>query len=807
MLHSFLKTAVRHLLRRKAHAFTSVFGLAIALAACLVIWQYVQFELSYDNFHRNGDLIYRTLFSDYVNGEKVASSPRFGYGLGPALLQDLPEVNKYVRTHGMGGDQAVVTYWDDRDKSVQFREESILFVDSTFLEVFSFGTIDGNPSTALDDPSSIVLTESTVRRYFGNGVNPLGKTLTVHTSYWMKGDFVVSAVVQDVPPNSHLHFDFLIPIHDLLQVAGYREPGAQWDWVNFITYVEMHPGTDIQNVNLKTDALLTKYTGPNEPGTFIFTFEPLQRIHLSEREAGSFSSIYFFILISIMVLVIAWINYINLTTARAAERVREIGVKKVLGVSKRQLAIQFIIESCLINFISLFAAVALAIMLFPVVEAITGRQLSFDFMSFRIWTVLASLFLIGSLASGLYPAFVLSSFRITNIMKGNVVLRRGVSPFRKGLVVFQFMTSLFLITGTLTIYRQIEFMRDGEEGLHMDQMLVVNGPRIVEEQDWEQRLLAFKNELLGYAITKDVATSGSVPGSGFNLVTGITRPGVKTREHQIPTGYIVGVDFDFPSIYNLEMISGRSWDPALQSDYHSVLINEEALKTFGLGNADHALTEMLIVSGEDTVAIAGVFKNVHWSSLQTPYVPMVLLPHKVDDKYFSIRMDGNFKEAIAITEDLYKKHFPGNPFDYFFLDDFFDRQYKSDQEFGTVINMFTLLAVVIAGLGLSGLASLITAQKFKEISIRKVLGASIRNIVQLLTWQHVKLMLIASVLALPFSVYFMSQWLENFAFRISLSLDLFVLPAVILFLIAIGAVSFQTIRGALLNPVNNLRTE
>jgi len=807
MIGNYLKIGVRNLLKRKAYSFINIFGLALGLSVCLVIWRYVEFESSYDDFHKNGNQIYRTLFTDYKNGEKISSSPRFGYGLGPALLEDLPEVKTYVRTRELSGDKALIKFSDQSGNAHQFQEGEILFVDSTYLNVFTHKVLEGNAEQALDEPLSIVITKSVADRYFGKVNEVVGRTLSIITQVGIKNDFTITAIIDDVPENAHLQFDFLIPIHNLLQTEDYQQPRAEWDWVNFITYVMVHPDADVAAINRKTDALLTKYTGPNPPGTFIFTFQPLNEIHLAEQENNPFSSTYFFVLLSLFILAIAWINYINLSTARATERAREVGVKKAMGVLPGQLVKQFLVESFLINFLSIVVAIFFAIILLPVLNEMVGKDFSFDFTQSPIWMMLIGLLVTGTLSSGFYPAFVLSSFRTTDVIKGRLVKAGNSLSLRKGLIAFQFTASLLLIVGTLVIHKQINFMQNSEKGMNMNQMLIVEGPKEVEPTKMNEQLLSFKNDLLTNSHIQNVTSSGAIPGAGFSMITGMTKLGAQVSPNERETIYVVKADYDFVKTYGIELKTGRTFNPAIYSDRKAVLINEAALAPFGLGNAEQALNEKLIVDWTDTVTIVGVFKNAHWKSLHSAHVPMLLSPTQISGGSFSIQLNGNIKKSIASVEQLYKKHFPGNPFNYYFLDDFFNQQYKADQQFGKIFGIFSTLAVVIACFGLWGLASFAVSQRMKEISIRKVLGATVSNIVSLLVKQYFSLLIISTLIALPIASVAVSRWLSNYAFRIDLSIDLILLPVLILATIALTVVSFETMKAALSNPVNNLKNE
>jgi putative ABC transport system permease protein len=561
-------------------------------------------------------------------------------------------------------------------------------------------------------------------------------------------------------------------------------------------------------------AFIEKYRGEDlarSNSTNELTFQPIQDIHLTPgmefefSQTVSSSTIYFFVLISLFILAIAWINYINLSTARAIERSREVGIKKTVGALRRQLIGQFLLESVLVNFFGIAIAVGLAVVLLPVLGGIVGKTLTFDFMDYRFWGILAALFLVGSAISGAYPAFVLSSFNVTEVLKGRSERTAGGYSLRKALVVFQFASSLMLIAGTFAVYRQLMHMRSEDKGLTMEQMLIVDGPFVLDQSVRRDRLTTYKNQVRQIPGVISVATSAAIPGGGYNWGTGVRRDG--TEREASKSGSIVWVDPDFIETYDISVLAGRSFNPAIRSDMESVLINEAAVTAYGLGDNEKALSERLIIGG-DTTAILGVLKNYHWNSLKTEHTPFMLKTDTIMGRNFSIHLAGNnIPEALREVEERYAEAFPGNPFNYYFLDDFFDKQYKDDQQFGKVFSFFSVLAIIIACLGLWGLAAFTTSQKLKEIGIRKVLGASVGNITSLLSWQFFKLVLVAGVLALPLTWYGIDKWLSTFAFRIGIQWDLFVVPLLILSALALGTVSFQILRGATTNPANILRTE
>lgn len=811
MLKSYFILALRNLRKRKVYSFINIAGLSIGMAVCLVILKYVDFELSYDRFHENAEQIYRTTKSGYQNGEYRGTAIISGYAEGPSLLADIPEVKTYVRTHPMYGG-AVVTYHGEGEPRIFF-EENMQFADSVFFDVFTYQAAAGDLASALDDPNSVVLTKETAEKYFGAGEEAVGKTLQV-SGGWADWDYTVTAVLEEVPQNSHFTFDFIFPIHNILQGNQYKQDDG-WGWNNFVTYVQLHPGVDLKAMEAKFPAFIDKYLGENLAASnsrVELKLQPILDIHLSpglDYESSATinpNAIYFFIVISIFILAIAWINYINLSTARAMERGREVGIKKALGVFRKQLVSQFFFESILVNFIGVVAAVLIAVGLLPILETIVGKELAFNFGDYRFWLILAIMFVVGSVVSGAYPAFVLSSFKTVEVIKGKVERMTGGFSLRKVLVVFQFAASLILIAGTFAIYRQVVYMQNQDKGLTMEQMLIVKGPKVVEGEGRKDRLITLKRELSEIPGVRGVATSGAIPGGGYNWGTGIRKDGAP-RESEL-NGSIVWIDPDFVPTYGITVLAGRNFNPAIRSDMESVLINEASLKAYGLGDPEQALSERLILGGGDTVAILGVLKNYHWNSLKTEHTPWLFRADTISSHDFSILLSGgSMNETISKVEAAYKDAFAGNPFDYRFLDDFFNSQYQAERQFAKIFSLFAALAIFIACLGLWGLASFTTTLKLKEIGIRKVLGASAASIVSLLSWQFFKLVLIASLIAIPLTWYGIDSWLSGFAFRTALAWDLFVVPVAILSFLALGTVSLQIIRGANVNPAKVLRAE
>lgn len=806
MISNYLTIAFRNLRKRTAFSFINIFGLAMGICACLVILKYIDFETSYDNFHVNGPSIYRINRAFVKNQEKGQAMIPTTYGLGPALADQIPEVSRYVRLHG---ESAIISCQLSNREVKAFHEGNIQVVDSTFFRVFTFKPVTGNLPTSLDNPNSIVLTRSIAKKYFG-AEDPIGKTIH-NAGGRMQGDYTVTAVMEDLPQNSHFTFDMVMPMHNIFFSQQYREDDG-WVWNNFTTYVELNNGASPQTAEQKLPEFCERNINPkwkDVGGKVELYLQPLRDIHLHpglrhDVETVSRNTIYFFGVIAIFILFIAWINYINLSTARAMERSREVGIKKAIGAFRSELITQFLCESVVINFIAMIIAAGLAVLLVPVLGDIISKKLTFDFSDSRLWVVLAGLFVVGTLASGIYPAFVLSSFRITSVLKGVGSDKRGFS-LRKGLVVFQFAASLMLIAGTFLVYRQITFMQSQDKGLQTDQMLIVAGPGTLNGKVAQQRLLTFKEAAAKIPGVSAVATSGAVPAGGYNWGADIRKTGTPVENMKL--GCVVWVDPDFIPTYNIPFVAGRNFDPRLKSDMRSVIINEAAVATFELGSAEEALKQQIILQ-EDTVNVIGVLKNYNWSSLKSEVVPFVLAGDTIVQNHISVHLEaGSINSAVQSLNDLYRELLPGEPYEYKFLDDSFNAQYKADQQFGNIFGMFAGLAVAISCLGLWGLASFTTAQKLKEIGVRKVLGASVGSIMYLLCSRFMKLVLVSALIAMPLIWFGMDTWLRGFAFRVGIGLELFVVPVLLLGMIALMTVSIQVLKGATLNPAKVLRTE
>ena len=814
MLYSYLKIAFRNFLKRKVFSAINIVGLSIGFSVFLVLLSFVEFELSYDRHHERANQIYRTVSSFYIKGDLRGTYPLSDFGQGPALLSNIPEVSNFVRTHAMHGG-AIVSNSENLSKQIQFYEDgSMHYVDSNYFEMFTHEVIEGSLQTALDQPNAIVLTETAAQKYFGSGQQIIGKLLNISGSWWTNGDYIVTAVIKDVPSASHFKFDFLISTHSLLQSDFYRSSSGTSTEGNFVTYVELSQSAELKTIQNKLPSFLEKYQGDELKrieGNANMILQPLTDIHLTPGYNLEMSptigvnTLYFFIAVSILVILLAWINYINLSTARATERGKEVGIKKAIGVQRYQLVSQFMTESLILHLISGLLGIGIAYLIFPFVGEVVNKPLTLDFANLKIWIAVFVFVFAGSFIAAIYPSLVLSSFKPIKILKGANEGHSNKFSLRHALVVFQFAISIFITAGTFGVTRQLYFMQGQNKGFDSEKMLIIKGPGSVTDLKTANKVASLKSQLMNLSMVRNVATSEAIPGSGYNWGTGMRKEGVGVEENK--SGEVVFVDPDFIDTYKMKLVSGMGWHNVMSEQPQSVLINEMALKTFGFHEKEDAIGDKLIIDS-DTFDIAGVVADYHWSSLKTPISSNVLASKKICGAYLSVHLqNADWRESIDQIEILYSAAFPEKPFEYFFLDDFFDKQYREDRQFHQVVSLFALLSIIIASLGLWGIASFSISQRTKEISIRKILGASLENILLLLTCGFLKLILIASVIALPITIYGINIWLNNFAYKINQSWDLYFIPIAVLIIISLCTISATTVKAALTNPADNLKTD
>ncbi|HYO21051.1 MAG TPA: ABC transporter permease, partial [Flavisolibacter sp.] len=671
--------------------------------------------------------------------------------------------------------------------------------------------ISGKKGGALKEPYTAVITKTTASKYFGDE-NPVGKLISLDK----EADFRITAVVKDMPINTHLKFDVLFSFATYVALTS-PEAETTFDWDGFLTYVLLKKGADPKKVEAKIAQVVEKRVGQeykDRNESVEYKLQPLKDIHLysnymSEAEAnGDGKAVKFLLIISIFIIVIAWINYINLSTARSLERAREVGVRKVMGSYRLQLIRQFLFESLVINFLAVVLAFTIVIASLPLFNSLTGKEITFSLLAdSSFWLALVAIFIGGTFLSGLYPAFVLSSFRPIEVLKGRLAKTAHGAWLRQALVITQFAASVALMVGTFSVYRQLKFMKSQELGVQIDQTLVLRGPD-VRDSTYPEKLTAFKNELLRNSAIRQVTASSEVPGNkvGWNA-GGIRLVGSDPNKSQ--QYRVLGVDYDFVKAFGLKVLKGRNFDEKFGSDTSAVLFNEAAVKLLGVNSAEEALNKKIEFWGEQ-FTIVGILSNHHQESLRQNYDAYIFRLTPDADNYYSLKIGagtGSVNDIIKTAEKEWNTFFPGNPFEYFFLDDHFAAQYKADEQFGSTFALFAILAIIVACLGLFGLASFVTTQRTKEIGIRKISGASISSIVVLLTRDFLKPILVAFTIATPITYYLLVQWLQNYAFKTNITLWMFLIPCLVILIIAMLTVSTQTIRAASANPVKSLRTE
>jgi len=804
MIKNFFRVALRSLLKHRVFSFINIFGLAIGIAASLLILQYTRFERSYDKFEANASRIYRVQQDRYNEGRLTTQWAAGAAGIGLLLKEAFPEIQAVARLHD---ENNIMSY-----KEKFFREDHMFYATDEFLSMFSYPALQGSVTGALKDPFTAVLTASTARKYFGNE-DPIGKTIDLNKVNHYK----IMAVLPDPPVNTHLKFSMLFSFVTLEKFAG-PSVNTTSDWDGFFTYILLRPGADPGQLEKKIPALIEKKWGEQlnkgKEGV-VYHLQALSDIHLSptymvEAEPnGDRKAVSFLEIIALFIIVIAWINYINLATARSIERAKEVGIRKTLGSLRGQLIGQFLFESFLINLLAVIIAFVLVLLFLPVFNTMAGKSLTFSTINNTgFWYTLVILFSGGTVLSGLYPAFVLSSFKPIAVLKGRFSGTTHGSLLRQSLVIGQFVASVLLMAGTFTVYRQLHFMQHEDLGIKINQTLVVKFPRVTDSTVTD-RLAGFRTDVLHIPGVTRVSASTEVPGRkvGWNA-GGIREVGAdpsKIRQYRV-----IGIDYDFVDAYGLKVIKGRNISRQF-ADSDAVLFNLAAVKEMGFNKPEEVLNKRIEFWGKQ-YTIVGVVSNHHQESPRQVYDAHIfrMMDHPIDYNYFSVKLTAgreSWPAVVAAVKQQYANFFPSNPFDYFFLDDHYAEQYRSDEQFGQIFGLFAGLAIFVSCLGLLGLASFVTNQRTKEIGIRKIVGAGVGNILVLLTRDFLKPVLLAFLIATPLAWYILGKWLENYAFRITLTPWMFVLPLAIILVVALLTTATQTLRAATANPVKNLRTE
>jgi len=811
MLKNYLKVVLRGLLKQPGYTLVNILGLSVGLGVCLVIFQYVQFEMSHDTFHSNHQNMYRVLIEESA-GSQTDTHPYVDYAFGVQAKEEIPEVTQYVRKERFNRD-VIVTNPINNNMFYEYVND-ILFVDRAFFDTFDFPLQQGNRSTLFDDNYSIVITEAIARKYFGEN-NPLGETLEI-SGPPSPGSYTITGVLDELPLNSHLQFDMLIPVENYLEYGwgGAVKKQGGWDGFKVITYLTLEPSADVLLIEDKLDQLIAANTSRLGVERSKVILQPIADVYMNSgtlsdpgfmNVTGDIEKIRLFSVISFFILFMAWVNYVNLSTAQSMKRSREVGIRKAVGAEKKQLMSQFLLESILVNMLAAGLAIGIAALLLPVLNTVTGKELTLSVLRLPIfWSGFSLVVLLGSVLSGLYPAFVLSAFQPISVLKSKSMSKIGTMNLRRGLIVFQFLTALLLISGTYLIYKQTHFMKSQELSIDMEKILVVRGPQASVAGDTSYvRFSAFRNELLGHSSITEVA--GSLFGPGQFWVMDYKKQGQMGEEAPYARTFYAGKGFS--ETYGLKFLAGSPFTDVMP-DEEVAIINESALAVYGLGSPDEAIHTNL-VRGKRTLKIVGVVEDFHWHSLhegQMPYV--VSLYENVAHPYISVRINSsNIVGTIAYIESAYRTAFPDDPFTKDFANVAFNRAYQADEQFGNLFFSFTALAIFIACIGLFTLVSYSTNARIKEIGIRKVLGASTQQLMVLLSREYLKPLSLAIALSVPVILFFGAVWLENYAYRINMSLDMLVVPALVLIVISIATVSYRTYSTVNMDPVKSLKGE
>ncbi|MEO1258195.1 MAG: ABC transporter permease [Bacteroidota bacterium] len=821
MLRNYLKIAFRNLSKHKGFTLINVLGLALGMAVFLLIAQYTRFEKSFESFLPNASNIYRLTLEQYVNNELQIASAENYPGAGPALKKELPDVEEYARLYNMGyKNNVIITNDDAQPQPIALKHRRFLYADSSFLSMMGYEMTVGDPVTALAEPLSAVISEEYAKLYFG-AADPMGKNLHLKDDDFNDELVKVTGVFKDLPDNTHLKFDVLFS-YTTLYSRFERAPqryNESWQRKDMYTFLKLREGTDVASLEAKFPSVVNQYSPElaEQNRKDILKLQPLRDIHLTsdlaeEPEPNGDANIVFFMgLIGLFVIVIAWINYVNLSTARAIERAREVGVRKVVGAEKRQLISQFLAEAGLVNLISALIAWVLTLTAIPYFNELAG--VSFDASHLTQPWFLGLLLLLwigGTLLSGFYPALVLSGFRPVSVLKGSLKNTAGGSMLRKGLVVVQFMASVILIAGTIVIYQQLSYMLNKDIGMNIDQVLVVERPGI-SPRDREARSSAidvFRNELKKSSEIEAVSASVTVPGKQREYKAMAKKYG--TDDTQLVGLRFNSMDYDFLDVFKMKMVAGREFAEEFPSDQDtSVILSESAIKLLGFEKPEDAVGQTVAIPQfRWNPIIVGVINDYHQVSLKKALDPAIFYCSPYFGEFYSMRIKTDeIAATVQHVENAWTEAFPGNPFDYFFLDDYFNRQYENERTFGSLATVFALLAIFVGCLGLFGLSGYMITQRTKEIGIRKVLGATTGGIVTLLSTDILKLVLLSIVIASPLAWYAMNNWLQGFSYRIDIGWWIFALAGIISLMIALATVGFQSIKAALANPIDSLRSE
>lgn len=799
----YLSQVIKSQRARKSLSVINILGLSVCISAALLILLYVRFELSYDSFH-DGDRIYRVESRLYEGKALTDNWATTAFGHGPVMSREIPGIEKFVRLTAQDREQ-VVTYQDK-----QFAEERYCFTEPAFFELFNFPIKRGEKTGQLVRPNTVVLTENAARRYFGEA-EPLGKILTFRTAT-AEQYFEVTGVIDRMPANSHLQYDFLLSYSTIP-----KERQDIWYVHGVYTYVRLEPGKNPQEIADAFAAISDKYkTAALKHKDWRVELIPLKEIHLTPQKSyeketkGSRTAVYILSVMAVALLLIGWVNALNLMVARFLERGKEFGVRKAFGASRKQMLFQGLLEAGIVNTLAAGIALGWLEVLLPVVYS----RAAYDFGANTLllpgfWVAVLSIIALGTLFTGLYPSYLLTRIRPADIMRGKLLHSRKGNKMRKVLIIVQFVASFILITGTFVVVAQVRYMENETASAAMKQIVVLKYPSFTDELS--AKMESFKKQLKQKTYIRQVTVSGAVP--GVEVANYFTNRPYGSDQSEVKLIQMFAVDYDYLPTYSPDMVCGRAFSEEYGDELNKVVLNEEAVRLLGFPSNEAALGRQLAMEVvEEPLQVIGVVRNYHQQSLAVPYKPIIFFIKErvpfIGTPYISIRMDGTADAArLAEIEQVYRDFFPTSLFSYFYLDDFNRNQYKEDRNFGWMFAGSALLAVFVACLGLWTVTLFSTLSRVKEIGIRKVLGAGKASLFVVLTRELLLLTVIASVIGVPVSAFLMNNWLEGYAFHIGLPWWSYAVAFVLLMCIAFGTVARQVWRIIRLKPMYILRSE
>ena len=806
MIRNYLKIALRNFRKQKSFTALNVIGLSIGMATGLLIFQYVKFERSFDSFHSRAKDIYRIQYNAWNNGQLNFESAVSVPSIATFLADNFPEVEAFTRFFPTDG---VMSYNDPGQGLISFHEKKMLYADTSIFKVFDFELVNGNQTTCLKGVDKALISKSAALKYFG-AEEAIGKIITRDG----RRNFQITGIFKDVPENSHIKFDFLLS-YETLNAMTDNHSESSWGWYDFYTFVLLKPNTNVAGLQSKLDQLLAETRGEfwrKRNFKQAFYLRPLLDIHLYSKllyepepnEQRDGDSVHALSIIAVFILIIAWVNYVNLSTALSFNRANEVGVRKVMGAVRKQLLAQFLVESFLINLSASIVAMVIVRISWSYFSTLSGWHLPLSFIyQPDFWVQVVALFVLGIIFSGLYPAIILSSFKPAAVLKGKIIKSQKGGLLRKSLVVFQFASSVFLISSSIIVYQQLNYMKNKDLGIDIKETLVLNGPRATDSLGFS-KLDAFKYELMKVPGVKGITASSNIPGDENYWTNGIERLSGEATSRQIVS--TVAIDHDYVPSFDLQLLAGRNFDKDFPNDNKRILLNDALALSLQFKDAASAIGEKVNYGG-DTLEITGVLQDHHQMSLKSDVMPTAYILVS-RPSFIALKIETNsFQQILTSLEAPWKSYFPGDPMDYFFLDEFFNRQYEKDERFGQVFSLFTALAIFIACLGLVGLASYVTVQRTKEIGIRKVLGSTVPGIIVLLSKGFLQPVVLANFIAWPLTWFILEQWLQTFPYRVSINPVVFILSGLCIVAVSFISVGSQTLRAAFMQPANSLKYE